>query len=137
MKTKHAVSIALLALLFSMSPAQAEDSEDGDELDATMRLMGNAEAELPDAVINPIKLPDHLIRAESIAVTKSAKGPLQANDARQGRENGLTTADAARDRAQDMAEAAKETRENHGRSEDLPDPPNRPEVPNPGGPPGQ
>jgi len=132
MKTKHAVSITLLSLLFSASPLLAEDPEDADELDATMRLMGNAEAQLPEAVINPISMPDHL-EEDSAAAVNSESGHLQANEARKRREQGLATADAA----QDMAEAAKETRENHGRSEDLPDPPNRPEVPNPGGPPGQ
>jgi hypothetical protein len=137
MKLKFAVLIATSMLLLSMSIAMADDPDDGDELDATMRLMDDAEAVLPDAVTKPIQLPEHL-RVDSAALDKSTKGHQAAENARDNeqRENGLSNAADARDRANDMAEGAKENRENHGRSEDRPEPPNRPDRPNPGGPPG-
>ena len=137
MKTRHAVFITSLMLLFSMSPVLAQDSDE-DQLDATMRLMCNAEAQLPEAVIKTIELPAHLredaAAASDSAASNSKKGHDQANAAREGRKQGLEAAADARDKAKDMKEAAKENRENHGRSEDLPDPPNRPDdVPNPSG----
>lgn len=137
MKARYAVIIATLMLLFSFSLALAEDSVDSGELDATMRLMDDAEAELPEAVTRPIQLPEHL-RVDTVAAEKSAPGLETANAARnnQHRQDGLNNANEARDRANEMAEAAKENRENHGRSEDLPEPPNRPDPPDPGGPPG-
>ena len=135
MKSKYAVIIATIMLLFSFSLALAEDSNDADELDATMRLMDDAEANLPDAVTRPIKLPDNVGIANSAAVEKSVNGIEAANAGSDNSTHGRDTADAARNRASDMAEAAKDNRETHGRSEDLPDPPNRPDPPNPGGPP--
>ena len=54
---KHVVNIATIMLLFSLSLALAEDAKAGDELDASMRLMDDAEADLPDAVTRTIQLP--------------------------------------------------------------------------------
>ncbi len=137
MQSKYVVMAAAIMLLFSFSLALAEDSNDGDGLEATMRLMDDAEAELPAAVTRPIQLPEHL-RVDTVAAEKSAPGLETANAARdnQHRQDGLNNANDARDRANEMADAAKEDRENHGRSEDLPEPPNRPDPPDPGGPPG-
>lgn len=128
----NAVVVATLMLIVSMGLAVAQDPLEDDELDATMRLMEHAEAELPEAVTKKIQLPEHL-REDSTAADNSAKGHSQANAAREDREKGPGTADDARERGNDMSEAAKENRENRGRSGDRPDPPNRPEVPNPGG----
>jgi len=133
MKARYAVIIATLMLLFSFSLALAEDSVDSGELDATMRLMDDAEAESSQAVTRPIELPD---AASITAVGKSEKGLEAANAGSENSTFGRDTADAARERANGMSEAAKDNRESHGRSEDLPDPPNRPDPPNPGGPPG-
>ena len=137
MKTKYVALIASSMLLLSMSLALADESDDGEELEATMRLMDDAEAVLPDAVTKPIQLPEHL-RVDSVALDKSTKGQQTAESARDNehRENGLSNAAEARDRARDMADGANENRENHARSEDRPEPPNRPDPPNPGGPPG-
>jgi hypothetical protein len=134
MKSKHAVTIATIMLLFSFSLALAEDSDDSGALDATMRLMDDAEAASSNAVTRPIELPQRLRgREDYIAVEKSEKG-LEAADA--GSDNsdfGRGTADSARERASGMAEAAKDNREFHGRSDEVPEPP---DPPNPGGPPG-
>jgi hypothetical protein len=128
MKARYVVSIATLMLLFSFSLALAEDSDDSGELDATMRLMDDAEAESSHAVTRPIQLPEHL-RVYSVATEKSEKGLKAANAGSGNSTFGRETADAARERASGMSEAAIENRENHGRSED---PPNRPDPPNPG-----
>ena len=81
MRAKYTLIIATLMLLFSFSVALAEDSDDNGELDATMRLMDDAEAESSNAVTRPIELPQHLKdREDFIAVEKSAKG-LEAADA--------------------------------------------------------
>ena len=135
MKPKHAVIVATIMLLFSFSLALADDAKAGDELDATMRLMDDADADSPDAVTRTIQLPLHL-RVDSVAADKSAKGIEAANAGSENSAFGRDTADAARERASGMSEAAKENRENHGRSEDVPEPPNRPDPPDPGGPPG-
>ena len=140
MKAKYALIIATLMLLFSFSLALAEDSDDNGALDATMRLMDDAEAESSNAVTKPIELPQHLRdREDFIAVEKSENGLETANagsDNSQHSEIGRGTAASARDRANEMAEAAKDNRDSHGRSDNLPDPPNRPDPPNPGEPPG-
>jgi hypothetical protein len=129
MKIRYAVLAATIMLLSSMSLALAEDSNDGDELDATMRLMDDAEAESSETVTLKIKLPEHLMEG-SVAAEKSAKGHATANDAINKRENGLRDIEEARNRANEMAEGAKENRENHGRSEDHPEPPDQPGPPN-------
>lgn len=149
MKPKIAIRIVSLMLVFSWHSAPAEAADD-DEMDATMRLMDDAEAELPEAVTQSIQLPEHL-RIGSVAAQKSEAGLQRANDARnnQNRENGLNNAFDALERANDIADAAHENRENHGRSGDVPatpnpgtpggppaEPPGGPPAEPPGGPPG-
>jgi len=137
MKAKYTLIIATLMLLFSFSQALAEDPDDSGALDATMRLMDDAEAESSNAVTRPIELPQHLLdRGDSVAVDKSAKGLEAANAGSDNSEFGRGTADAAHERANGMAEAAVDNLESRGRSENLPEPPDRPDPPNPGGPPG-
>ena len=133
MKYRYALFAAAIMAQFSFSPALADDA---DELDATMRLMDDAEAQLPAAVTKPISLPEHL-RVDSVAADKGPPGHGTANAARDNehRQSAIENAAEARDRANEMSEEAKEDRENRGRSEDHPDPPNRPDPNNPGGPP--
>jgi len=131
-----------LAFMLSMGNAMSQetDSNDEDEMDVTMRLMGKAEAELPDAVTKPITLPDAVLQhnPESPAVAASKHGMTTATANKPGREEDLEKADAARERASEMSNQAQNDRETHGRSEDRPEPPPRPENPGPpGGPPGQ
>jgi len=120
--------------------SQETDSNDEGEMDATMRLMGEAEAQLPDAVTKPITLPDAVLKhnSESPAVAASGHGMTTATAKNLHREEGLTKADTARANAAEMSEQAQNDRETHGRSEDRPDPPPPPENPDPpGGPPNQ
>jgi hypothetical protein len=139
MKTKITVLIFSLVLMFSMGIVLAEETDEPDEMEATMRLMGNAEAELPDAVIKVIELPKHLRDEDSskynpTAVEASAKGLLTANENRSKHDDEPQQANDARDNAADMAGDAHDNRETRGRSGERPDPPGRPDNP---GPPGQ
>ena len=138
MKVRIVVFIAGLAFMFSMAGVLAQDTEESDEMETTMRLMDNADAKLPNAVIKVIELPQHLRGKDSskynpTAVEASAKGLLKAEDKRRG-DDGLTHAEEALEHAADMAGEAHDNRETRGRSEDRPDPPGRPDNP---GPPGQ
>jgi hypothetical protein len=128
MKRNCPAIAASLALLLISGQAWAQDAA---EEEPTIRLMGNAEAALPDAVTKEIRLPPGL-REDSGAVENANKGLNTANENR-NREKGLAIADDARARGAEMSEAAQENRENHGRSDDLPSPPNRPERPQPPG----
>jgi hypothetical protein len=118
--------IYTVVLLMGFGSAWAQD--EADEAETTIRLMGAAEAELPDAVTADIALPDSLPE-DSAAVANAQAGIDTANENRQRREDGLSTADGARERAAEMAEEALENRENRGRSEDRPETPDLPETP--------
>ena len=125
---KIKVSIAAMILMGVSAGAWA----DGDDAEATIRLMGTAEAELPDAVTKKISLPDHLLVESDdqvAAVENAKKGHDKANERLEKREKGLSQADAVRERGAEMSEKAKETRENRGRAEDRPEPPGRPDEP--------
>lgn len=122
-------------LLLSFSNAWTQETEGGEEAESTIRLMGAADAELPDAVIKEIKLPDAMSE-DLAAVENAARGLETPNENRMRREEGLSTADDARERGAEMADDAMENRENRGRSDDRPDPPDLPEQPDPQGPPG-
>ena len=124
---KIRVSIAAMILMAVSTGAWAAGDDDAE---ATIRLMGTAEAELPDAVTKTITLPDHLLVESDdqvAAVEKAQKGHDKANERHEKRNDGLSKADAARERGAEMSEKAKEARENRGRAEDRPDPPNRPD----------
>ena len=128
MKTK--ASIAALMVLMGISTGAWATGDD--DAEATIRLMGTAEAELPDAVTKKISLPEHLLVEgddQVAAVEQAKKGHDKANERLDKREQGLTKADEARERGAEMSENAKEARENRGRSDDRPDPPGRPEDP--------
>ncbi len=101
---------------------------DNDSAESTIRLMGVAEAELPDAVTKEISLPAAVVE-DSAAVDKAAKGLAKANENRERREKGLSQAEEARERRADMANDAQNNRESRGRSEDHPEPPKDPGPP--------
>lgn len=129
------ILIPALITLMSVSAGAWAADDDGE---ATIRLMGTAEAELPGAVTKTISLPDHLTMEgeDQVAAVEKAKGHDKANERleNENRNKGLDQAEAARENGREMAEKAKEARENRGRA----DPPGRPENPgrpdNPGRP---
>jgi hypothetical protein len=128
------LGLSTLLLSASVVLAQEDDAGAADPAESTIRLMGAAEAELPEAVTKEIMLPPAAIE-NSAAVGKAERGSQKANENRDRRENGLSRADAAREHGAEMAEEARKNRENRGRSEDHPTPPERPEPPR--GPPGK
>ena len=121
---KVTLIFATTVLLASGSGWAADDAE------ATIRLMGKAEAELPDAVTRQITLPEHLLAVDPAdqvaAVEKAEKGLAKANERNDHRDKGQDQAAAARENAAEMKEKAKEKRENRGRSDDRPTPPEAP-----------
>lgn len=132
MNARHLFATAGLYLLFGAGSALAQDTDEPDGSEATIRLMGNAEAELPDAVTREILLPAHLAE-NATALENSAKGHDTAKENRQRRKEGLANAEAARERGAEMSEAAQENRENRGRSHDRPERPEKPDPPSPPG----
>jgi len=110
------------------SPAWTQDEGDNDATMATIRLMSNAEAELPDAVTKEIELPENLTE-DSEAIASSARALATANQNRLEGNKGLAQAEEARQRKAEMAESAQENRENQGRSDDRPEPPDTPGGP--------
>ena len=102
-----------------------------DDAEATIRLMGKAEAELPDAVTKQITLPAHLLAVEPedqvAAVEKAEKGLAKANERNEHGNKGQERAAEAREHAAEMQEKAKENRKHRGRSKD--DRPTPPETP--------
>lgn len=127
--------LPVLLLMLGVNAGYAQDSDADDEIESTIRLMGEAEAELPDAVTKEISLPAAAIE-NSAAVEKAVNGLQNANANRERREAGQDNAAEAKERGAEMAEEARQNRENRGRSENRPDRPDRPDPPNPPGPPG-
>ena len=125
--------IGATTLLLSFGTAWSQDNEE--EAEATIRLMGAAEAKLPGAVTKEISLPDSVVD-DSAAVENAAQGLATANENRLRREEGLARADEARENGAEMAEDAMENRESRGRSGDRPERPDMPQPPSPPGPPG-
>lgn len=144
MDMKYLRILLALALVLGTGQALGQDADPDDAMEATMRLMGKAEAELPDAVTKEIKLPDSLLtrNPDSPAIKNEnedgAKGHETANANRERREDGLDKTAEAREKGAEMSEKAKEDRENYGRSEDHPEPPDVPGPPDgtTNGPPG-
>lgn len=124
MKTKTLIYILGAMLLTGGNSWAADDAE------ATIRLMGKAEAELPDAVTREIALPEHLlatdIEDQDAVVGKAENGLAKANERNAHREQGQDQAAEARERNAEMNEKAEENRESRGRSEDHPTPPETP-----------
>lgn len=136
MKLSKITTLTSMALLLATSNVLAQESDTSDtDLDATIRVMGAAEAELPEAVTKEIMLPAG-VAEDSAAVEASAKGLATANEARLRREAGLQIADDARENAAaeagenaaDAADAARENAEGRSRADD-----NRPDTPVPPG----
>ena len=117
---------AALLLLSGTGVAWADDGAE-----ATIRLIGKSDAELPLAVTKELKLPEHLLDVSAEeqvkAVENAEKGLANAQNHRDdGRAKGQNQAAESRGRGREMAEQAKENRENHGRSDDPPGPPENP-----------
>ena len=117
------------AALLLLSGAGVAIADDGAE--ATIRLIGKSDEELPLAVTKDLKLPEHLLdvspEEQVKAVEKATQKLADAQTHRdEGRAHGQNQAAESRGHGQDMAEQAKESRENHGRSEDPPAPPENP-----------
>ena len=127
------MTLTAAALLFFSSAGWTAD----DDAEATIRLMGAAEAELPEAVTKQISIPIELMQAsdeaQQRAVENSEKGLDKAHERKEHRDKGQMQAEDARDRNSEMSEKAKENRENKGRSEDRPEPPDGPPEGPPGG----
>lgn len=126
---KSRLLIPAAVLLMGVSAGAWADDDDGAE--ATIRLMGTAEAERPDAVTKTITLPAHLMVEgdDQVATVDKAKGHDKANERLDKREKGLSKADAARDKGAEMSETAKENREARGRSDERPGRPDNPGRP--------
>ena len=127
MKSKLLIPAAVL--LMGVSAGAWADDDDGAE--ATIRLMGTAEAERPDAVTKTITLPAHLMVEgdDQVATVDKAKGHDKANERLDKREKGLSQADAAREKGAEMSEKAKENREARGRADERPGRPDNPGQP--------
>lgn len=133
--SRISISIWTAALLLAMNAAWADD--DGlpaPAAEATIRLMNEADAELPDAVMNEIELPG---LPES---SRGGDGIATASDNTGRRDIGQDVAEGAlenaRDNANSMAEDALENVEQRGRSEefrpdDVPEPKGPPDTPAP------
>jgi len=129
------LGMAIVCLLLSGSIVFAQEEDADDPAESTIRLMGIAEAELPEAVTKEIMLPPAAIE-NSTAVEKAKRGSQTAQENRERRETGLSRADEAREHGAEMAEEARKNRENRGRFEDPPGPPDdRPGPPDNPGPP--
>lgn len=123
------LALTATTLLLTANVGWTADETDGDSAESTIRLMGAAEAELPEAITKEIMLPKSL-REDSKAVEKAANGLETANQNKQRRKSGPSQADEARERGAEMADEAKNNRESRGRSEeDRPDPPSNPGPP--------
>ena len=124
------VGLSVLCLLMSVSIVHAQDvdTEAEDPAETTIRLMGVAEAELPEAVTKEITLPPAAIE-NSAAIKNAERGLATADENRDRRENGLSRADEAREHGEAMADEAAQNRENRGRSDDRPSPPEPPNGP--------
>ncbi len=124
----NATKLIIYSAVLLLSSYAAWSEDDPGDAEATIRLMGAAEAALPEAVTNPITLPA-AADENSDAVEKASQGLETANENRQRRETGLTQADEARERGAELAGEAQDNRETRGRSEDLPGPPTDPGPP--------
>jgi len=133
MKTRILIPAAIA--LMGVSSVAAADQAAADDGEVTIRLMPHAEVTLPDAVVNPIELPKHLLEdaQKSEKLTRAKQAIDHANERRtDGPNHGLSHAQEAREQGQEMAENAKAKNEDRGRSEDRPerpDPPGPPETP--------
>ncbi len=123
MNIKYLVAIAgVVSLLIS---GQAWSQDDGE---VTIRLMGRADANLPNAVTKNIELPA-VLPADADAAAAAAILSAQA-----ARAAGLAKAEIALESNAEMRQNALENVEDRGRSNDVHEPPVDP-PPAPPGPP--
>jgi len=120
----------LILILTTMALLAGANSWAADDAEATIRLMSEAEAELPEVVTRKITLPAHLLdedpEAQVAAIEKAEKGLQKANERIEHRSAGQQKAEEVRDRGAEAKENAMEDRENRGRSDDHPSPPESP-----------
>lgn len=129
MNRKRFIFVTGLALMLAAGNVLAQEVDD--VFEGTIRLMGQAEAELPSVVTREIVLPDNVVE-DSEAVAASTDRLAAASEARRRREDGLTVADEARENASDFAEAAQDNAENQSRGDEyMPDTPDLPDIPTP------
>ena len=102
---------SLAATLLVAGPAWAND-----DAEATIRLMGAAEAMLPDAVMNTISLPSSA-KPNEAAVGKLEQALAQAGP---GNRPEQSRADEALQNANSSAQEARSNREDRGRSDEAP-----------------
>lgn len=127
MNTGNAISIAGWTLILVAGNALAQD------LDQTIRIIEQPQAELPAAVMGPISLPSGVVD-DTGAIEASTKGLGTTKAARMRREERTQAADDALDAAADYADAAQDAAESFSRTDDfVPDVPDPPEVPDPTG----
>ncbi len=127
MNTGNAMNIAGWALILVAGNTLAQD------LDQTIRIIEQPQAEMPAVVTDPIVLPED-VGDDVEAIESSAEGIATANAARQRREERTQIADEARESAADYADTAQDAAESFSRTDDfLPDVPEVPEVPDPTG----
>ncbi len=124
----RAIGLLVLSIVLVLAGPSLGFAQEDDDAESTIRLMGAAEAELPDAVTKEIKLPP-AAKENASAVERAEKGLEKASEAKENREQGLDKAEEARERGSEMAEEARQNRENRGRFEDRPNPPDPPRGP--------
>jgi hypothetical protein len=102
---------SILVILLSAGSVWAQDDPE-----ATIRLMGVAEVELPDVVMNEISLP------ESVEVNEAAVEKLEQALAHAGPGNypEQSNAEDALQNAKDTVQDAIANREDRGRGDDMP-----------------
>jgi len=120
------------SLLLGFSGAWADEPEL--PVEATIRLMDAADAELPDAVMNEVTLPDLPVSSQGASGLATAENNIGRRDIGQDVAEGAL--ENARDNANSMAEDALENVEQRGRSEEMmpddpPDPKGPPDTPAP------
>jgi hypothetical protein len=124
MNLKTYSTFIAMAVLLTGNPAWAQEEQE-DPTKATIRLMGDAEANLPAAVVKEIKLPEN-VKEDAAAVSETVKGLETANRNRLEGNKGNAQAEAAREKAKGLSNSAHENREIRGRSKDRPGPPDSP-----------
>ena len=129
------LALAVAGLTVLAAGAGGQDAAVDNSLDLTMKLLPEGAAS-PEAITKTIVLPP---AASATGVANSENGRARANEAREARETGRENAAEARERGrelgQEIAEQARENRDNAGRG-NAPDRPDRPDPPGPPNPPG-
>jgi len=113
-----------MALLLASGPAWTQE----DETEVTIRLMGAADAELPQAAIHSVVLPGDMTEntkavEHAQSIEKAQFGLDTASNPPSNRDEAQEKAFEARSKGAEMSEAAQESQENRGRSDERPEPP--------------